>query len=100
MMIMGCALAPTKSVIESLNFLGFQKIRVVVGNWIKLCSFNWHQRKFNTFFAFTGHLIGRQLYLPISYRIIELSNISAMLMENFHLIPKFFMGNYRIQNLC
>jgi len=47
----GGLLATTKSFLESLNLLVFQKIRVVVGNWDKPGSFNEHERNFNTFFC-------------------------------------------------
>ena len=52
-------LAPTKSIIESLNLLVFQKNKGGRGKfWIKSGSFNGHQRKFNNFYTFTGDLTG------------------------------------------
>jgi len=57
-------LDPTKSIIESLNLLIFQKNQGGREKfWIKPYSLNGHQRKFNTFFVFNGDLIGQKYYI-------------------------------------
>ena len=51
------------------KFIGFSKNKGGWGKfWIKSGSFNGHQRKFNTFFAFTGDLTSSDYY---SYNVIK-----------------------------